>query len=148
MGYIPVFLWKPETQSSSEIFQVGFGLTIPSGTVHRLVGAEEVVELKKKALAFFVFYWGDQIASMEGGGGGSKPVFLLEPRVIVIFNVGSEKTFSLWIRVWDQTDTSYDICFFYILVIRIFYRRVPIASLEGVGKCVDTLQGFCLIDFS
>ena len=61
MGYIPVFLWKPETQSSCEIFQVGFGLTIPSGTVHRLVGAEEVVELKKKLWHFLCFT----------GGGGS-----------------------------------------------------------------------------
>ena len=45
---------------------MGFGLTIPSGTVHRLVGAEEVVELKKKLWHFLCFTGGIKLLLWKG----------------------------------------------------------------------------------
>ena len=51
-------------------------------------------------------------------------------RVIVNFQVGLETPFSLDPRMgsWDQTDTISDI-FFLFLVISLFYRGGPMASL-------------------
>ena len=109
-GSILVFLWKQETKSTCDIFQVGSRLTSPSGSAHGQLGWVGGVKLTKALAFFFHFTEGIKLLLWRGGGAGSIPVFLWETRFLVFSMRGLETKIPFWVRVWaggGQTDKIY-----------------------------------------